>query len=337
MQTDPPLLEVRDLRTSFRTPDGVAPAVDGISFSVRRGETLGIVGESGSGKSVSSLSILRLIPDPPGRIDGGQVLFEGTDLLALPPRAMRKIRGKAISMIFQEPMTSINPVFTIGWQIAEAIQWHEKVGRKDAMERAVAMLQLVGIGSPERRVHEFPHQLSGGMRQRVMIAMALACHPKLLIADEPTTALDVTIQAQILELIVRLKQELGMAVILITHDLGVVAETAQHVCVMYAGKFVETGPVRELFANPRHPYLQGLLRALPRMNKAGMRLRLQEIPGIVPPMTKLPGGCRFCPRYARSREICRAEEPPWTEVGPNHWARCWAVHQEARAAAGIPA
>jgi oligopeptide/dipeptide ABC transporter ATP-binding protein len=327
---------VKDLKTYFYTSEGVAPAVDGVSFTVKRGETLGIVGESGSGKSVTSLSILRLVPDPPGRIVGGQILFEGTDLLTLSNREMRKIRGNKISMIFQEPMTSLNPVFTIGSQIMEAILLHQKVSKREALDRTVAMLKLVGIASPERRVKEYPYQLSGGMRQRVMIAMALSCNPQLLIADEPTTALDVTIQAQILDLIVRLKNELGMAVILITHDLGVVAETAQRVCVMYAGKFVETAPVKELFANPQHPYTQGLLRALPRVDKAGAHLRLEEIPGMVPPLTNLPGGCRFCPRYERSAEVCRQEEPSWVQVAPDHWVRCWAVgHGVGGATVGV--
>ncbi|HEX7127851.1 MAG TPA: ABC transporter ATP-binding protein [Thermodesulfobacteriota bacterium] len=331
-----PLLEVKDLKTYFYTSEGVAPAVDGVSFTVKRGETLGIVGESGSGKSVTSLSILRLVPDPPGRIVGGQILFEGTDLLTLSNREMRKIRGNKISMIFQEPMTSLNPVFTIGSQIMEAILLHQKVSKREALDRTIEMLKLVGIASPERRVKEYPYQLSGGMRQRVMIAMALSCNPQLLIADEPTTALDVTIQAQILDLIVRLKNELGMAVILITHDLGVVAETAQRVCVMYAGKFVETAPVKELFANPQHPYTKGLLGALPRVDKAGAHLRLKEIPGMVPPLTNLPGGCRFCPRYERSAEVCRPEEPSWVQVAPDHWVRCWAVgHGVGGTAVGV--
>ncbi len=320
-----PLLELKDLKTYFFTAEGVARAVDGVSYSVHRGETLGVVGESGCGKSVTALSILRLIPEPPGKIVGGQILFEGQDLLTLSNREMRRIRGNKISMIFQEPMTSLNPVFTIGSQIMEAILLHQKVSKREALNRTIEMLRLVGIASPERRVKEYPYQLSGGMRQRVMIAMALSCNPKLLIADEPTTALDVTIQAQILDLILRLKAEFGMAVILITHDLGVIAETAQRVCVMYAGKLVEEAPVKEIFANPRHPYTQGLLRALPRVDRAGEHRRLQEIPGIVPPLTRLPGGCRFCPRYERSAEVCRPEEPPVVQVGPGHWVRCWAV------------
>jgi peptide/nickel transport system ATP-binding protein len=324
-----PLLELKGLKTYFYTGEGVAPAVDGVSFVVRRGETLGVVGESGCGKSVTALSILRLIPEPPGKIVGGQILFEGADLLKLSNREMRRIRGNKISMIFQEPMTSLNPVFTIGSQIMEAILLHQKVSKREALDRTVAMLKLVGIASPERRVKEYPYQLSGGMRQRVMIAMALSCNPKLLIADEPTTALDVTIQAQILDLIVRLKEEFGMAVILITHDLGVVAETAKRVCVMYAGKIVEAAPVREIFADPRHPYTQGLLRALPRVDRAGQHQRLKEIPGMVPALTRLPGGCRFCPRYERSPEVCRVEEPPEVQVGPEHWVRCWAVAQGA--------
>ena len=323
-----PLLEVRGLQTYFDTPEGVARAVDGVSFSVNAGETIGIVGESGSGKSVTALSILRLIPSP-GRIAGGRILFEGTDLLGLSAHDLRRVRGNRISMIFQEPMTSLNPVFSVGWQITEAIREHQRVGRREAHDRAIAMLKLVGIASPERRIDDFPHEMSGGMRQRVMIAIALACNPKLLIADEPTTALDVTIQAQILDLIVRLKSEIGMSVILITHDLGVVAETAQRVCVMYAGKFVEMAPVRELFGNPRHPYMQGLLRALPKLSGSGESVRLKEIPGTVPPLTRLPGGCSFCPRYEKSREVCRVEEPPWTEVSPGHHVRCWSVLQGA--------
>jgi len=323
--SESPLLEVRDLRTNFRSGGREAPAVDGVSFSVSRGETLGIVGESGSGKSVTSLSILRLVPEPPGRITGGQVLFEGIDLLKLRPGEMRRIRGNSISMVFQEPMTSLNPVFTVGEQISEAILLHQIVGRREARERAVEMLHRVGIASPRRRVDDYPHQLSGGMRQRVMIAIALSCNPKLLIADEPTTALDVTIQAQILDLILRLKQDLGMAVILITHDLGVVAETAQRVCVMYAGKFVEVAPVAELFANPQHPYTCGLLAALPRADAAGGRARLREIPGIVPQPWEKVGGCRFCPRLADGRGRCREDEPPWTEVSPGHQVRCWAL------------
>ena len=324
-----PLLEVRDLKTYFYTAEGVAPAVDGVSFLVERGETLGIVGESGCGKSVTSLSILGLIPTPPGKIVGGQILFEGHDLLKLSNREMRKVRGNQIAMIFQEPMTSLNPVFTIGSQIMEAILLHQQVSKNEALSRTIEVLRLVGIASPERRVKEYPHQLSGGMRQRVMIAMALSCNPKLLIADEPTTALDVTIQAQILDLIIKLKEELGMAVILVTHDLGVIAETVQRVCVMYTGKIVEAAPVREIFANPRHPYTQGLLRALPRIDKAGEHLRLKEVPGVVPALTRLPGGCRFCPRYEHSAKVCRVEEPPEVQVGPNHWVRCWAVAQGA--------
>jgi oligopeptide/dipeptide ABC transporter ATP-binding protein len=330
----PPLLEVEDLKTHFYTSDGVAPAVDGVSFSIARGETLGIVGESGCGKSVTSLSILRLIPEQAGKIVGGRILFEGRDLLALSGHEMRKVRGNQISMIFQEPMTSLNPIFTIGAQIAEAISLHQQVGKRETAERTIEMLKLVGIASPEQRVREYPYQLSGGMRQRAMIAMALSCNPKLLIADEPTTALDVTIQAQILDLILRLKKELGMAVMLITHDLGVIAETAQRVCVMYAGKIVESAPVKEIFANPRHPYTIGLLHALPRADNAGGPVRLKEIPGMVPALTRLPGGCRFCPRYEHGAEQCRAEEPPQTFVGPDHWVKCWAVATQAAAVRG---
>jgi oligopeptide/dipeptide ABC transporter ATP-binding protein len=303
-----PLLRVRDLCTEFRTEDGVFAAVDGVDFELAAGEVLGIVGESGSGKSVTALSILGLIPSPPGRIARGEIVFEGVDLLGLREREMRAIRGADISMIFQEPMTSLNPVFTIGEQIIETIRHHESVSKRAASTRAVELLDLVGIPSPRARLSEYPHHLSGGMRQRVMIAIALSCRPKLLLADEPTTALDVTIQAQILELLRGLQAELGMAVILITHDLGVVAEFAQRAIVMYAGKVVEHASVEDLFDRPMHPYTEGLLASLPVLDED--RDRLQAIPGVVPSPFELPPGCRFGPRCLHARDACRAGEPP---------------------------
>jgi oligopeptide/dipeptide ABC transporter ATP-binding protein len=321
--TNSDLLTVENLQNYFFTDAGVVRAVDGVSFRIAPGETLGVVGESGCGKTVTALSILRLVPDPPGRIVGGRVAFEGTELLALDPERMRKMRGSAISMIFQEPMTSLNPVFTVGDQIAEGVRLHQRLSRRAAWEKAVEMLRLVQMPDPERRVREYPHQLSGGMRQRVMIAMALSCGPRLLIADEPTTALDVTIQAQILELLVRLKEEMGMAVMLITHDLGVIADTAQRVVVMYAGRVVEEASVRDLFANPRHPYTQGLLNSIPSLGKgAGKRERLKAIPGLVPSLLDLPPGCRFSDRCHLAVPECRAAEPELRQVGANHRARC---------------
>ena len=317
-----PLLELEDLRTWFHTDDGVVRAVDGVSFTLRAGETLAVVGESGSGKSVSALSILRLVPRPPGRYEGGTVRFRGQDLLALSEPEMRKIRGKEISMIFQEPMTSLNPVYTCGEQILEAVVLHEGVDRKAGRARAIEMLQLVGIPSPEQRVDEYPHQMSGGMRQRVMIAMALACRPQVLIADEPTTALDVTIQAQILDLLKRLQQELGMAVLLITHDLGVVAETADRVAVMYAGQVVESCDVRSAFQRTLHPYTAGLLHSLPRIGEN--RERLKVIPGNVPNPLHFPRACRFHPRCPVAIEKCRTEPPPMLAFeGGDHRSRCW--------------
>ena len=316
-----PVLEVRDLRTHFFTDDGVVKAVEGVSFEVREGETLGIVGESGCGKSVTSLSILRLIPSPPGRITGGEILFRGQDLLALSDPEMRKIRGNEISMIFQEPMTSLNPVYTCGDQIMEAVRLHQGVGKREAKARAIEMLHLVGIPSPEQRVDEYPHQLSGGMRQRVMIAMALSCHPSVLIADEPTTALDVTIQAQILELLNRLQEEMGMAILLITHDLGVVAETADRVAVMYAGQIVEYANVDRIFQAPRHPYTAGLLGSIPKLGERRERLRV--IPGSVPNPIDFPPACKFHPRCPVAIERSRCENPPLEEVAPGHWVRCW--------------
>ncbi len=320
-----PLLEVDDLRTYFYTRDGVVRAVDGVSFSVHPGETLAVVGETGCGKSVTSLSILRLIASPPGRIVAGRLVFEGRDLLELSEPAMRQVRGNEISMIFQEPMTSLNPVLTIGRQIAETLMLHRGLARGDALVRAVGMLKLVNMPEPERRVTQYPHQLSGGMRQRVMIAMALACNPRLLIADEPTTALDVTIQAQILDLMRGLKEKTGAAIMLITHDLGVVAEMAQRVVVMYAGRKVEEAPVAALFARPRHPYTQGLLNSIPRLGDAGSagRQRLAEIPGMVPSLREEIAGCIFAPRCAYATERCLREYPPLEQKAPAHWAACW--------------
>lgn len=297
-------------------------AVDGVTLSVRPGEMLGLVGESGCGKTVTALSILRLVPDPPGRIVGGTISFEGRDLVRLPEEEIRKIRGCAISMIFQEPMTSLNPVFTVGEQVAEGIRHHEKVSRREAWDQAVEVLKRVKIPDPARRAREYPHQLSGGMRQRVMIAIALALSPKLLIADEPTTALDVTIQAQILELLLGLQEEMKMAVMLITHDLGVIAETADRVVVMYAGRVVEEASVKELFDNPLHPYTQGLMESLPRLETGKARQRLRAIPGLVPNLLQLPTGCKFAPRCPKVVEQCWPTEPELREIRPGHSARC---------------
>src|SRR5215813_6514068 len=305
-------------------------AVDGVDFQVASGETLAIVGESGCGKSMTALSLMRLIPDPPGRIVSGAVKLGGRDLLKISEEEMRGVRGNDISMIFQEPMTSLNPVMTIGKQIAEALILHRDMDRKAALKRAVEMLDLVKIPEPAQRAKEYPHQLSGGMRQRAMIAMALACNPKVLIADEPTTALDVTIQAQILELILELQREFGAAVILITHDLGVVAETARRVIVMYAGRKVEEAEVGELFSRPMHPYTRGLLNSIPRLDLLRGQNeetdRLQEIPGIVPPLFALPEGCAFAPRCPRADEKCRSERPAYEEKKPGHWAACWHIN-----------
>jgi peptide/nickel transport system ATP-binding protein len=323
-----PLLVVEELRTVFDQRHGEVKAVDGVSFAVMAHETLAIVGESGCGKSITALSLMRLVPDPPGRIASGRVMLEGRDLLALDEEAMRAVRGKDVAMIFQEPMTSLNPVLTIGSQIAEVVLLHENVSRKEAWAKAVDMLRLTRIPAPEQRANEYPHQLSGGMRQRAMISMALACNPKVLIADEPTTALDVTIQAQILDLILDLQKKLGTAVILITHDLGVVAETAHRVIVMYAGKKVEEAPVEELFARPQHPYTHVLMASIPRLPlmRGATEVegeRLQEIPGTVPALTNLPPGCVFAPRCAHAIDRCRAEYPPSEEKRPGHWAACW--------------
>ena len=330
------ILEVRDLHTQFDTLDGVVRAVDGVSFELARGETLGIVGESGCGKSVTALSILRLIPTETGRIASGSIRFEGDELTALGEEAMKRLRGHRISMIFQEPMTSLNPVLTVGTQIAENVVRHLGVPWRAARARACAMLDLVRIADARRRLDEYPHQLSGGMRQRVMIAMALSCDPQVLIADEPTTALDVTIQAQILELMLELKEKTGTAIVLITHDLGVVAETTQRVVVMYAGRKVEEAPVEVLFEEPLHPYTRGLMRAIPRLDieadAAGTRPRLQEIPGLVPILTRPIIGCAFAPRCGFAMDRCRIEPPPIIDAGAGHTVACWEV-ERARASA----
>jgi peptide/nickel transport system ATP-binding protein/oligopeptide transport system ATP-binding protein len=321
------LLTIRNLHTYFFTDEGVAKAVDGVDLELKEGGTLGVVGESGCGKSVTALSVMRLIPDPPGKITQGEILFAGTNLLDLSEAEMRKIRGRSISMIFQEPMTSLNPVFQIGDQISEVLRLHEGLSRREAWDRSIEMLKLVGIPSPERRVQEYPHQLSGGMRQRAMIAMALACSPKLMIADEPTTALDVTIQAQILELMNRLQRDKGMSVILITHNLGVIAETAQKVAVMYAGRIVEYTEVKPIFGNPMHPYTQGLLKSIPRLDEGHARkARLEAIPGLVPSLLELPKGCKFSNRCKYVFEKC-GEEPQLIEAEPGHLVRCW-LHEK---------
>jgi peptide/nickel transport system ATP-binding protein len=322
-----PVLEVNALKTYFFTRSGAVKAVDGVSFALARGETLAIVGESGCGKSVTALSLMRLIPDPPGRIVGGSVSLDGVDVLALNDDEMRAMRGRDISMIFQEPMTSLNPVMTIGRQLGEVLRLHQTLSKSELQKKVVELLSLVRIPEAAQRARQYPHQLSGGMRQRVMIAIALACNPKVLIADEPTTALDVTVQAQILELIVDLQKKLGTAVILITHDLGLVAQTAQRVIVMYAGRKVEEAAVGALFASPQHQYTRGLMASLPRLGllrgEAASTGRLQEIPGMVPPLTNLPPGCAFAPRCPRADERCAAENPPYEEKTANHWAACW--------------
>ncbi len=327
------LLEVENLQTHFRTPDGINRAVDGLSFSVEAGETVAIVGESGCGKSVTSMSILRLIPEPPGKI-AGSIRFNGRDLLKLSDKEMRAVRGNEISMIFQEPMTSLNPVLTVGRQIGETLRLHQGMSAAQAEERAVEMLKLVGIPEPQRRVREYPHQLSGGMRQRVMIAIALACNPKLLIADEPTTALDVTIQAQILDLMRDLKRTVGAAIVIITHDLGVVAEVAERVIVMYAGRKVEEAAVEKLFGSPRHPYTQGLLGSMPKLGSSltGDETRLQEIPGLVPSLKKKLEGCVFASRCPHTTDLCRKVAPALEEKAPGHIAACHYAIKEAVAA-----
>ncbi|SEP29455.1 peptide/nickel transport system ATP-binding protein [Methylobacterium sp. ap11] len=328
-----PLLSIEDLQVHFRTPDGVNRAVDGVSFTIGSGETLAIVGESGCGKSVTSMSILRLLPEPPARI-AGAIRFEGCNLLELSEREIRRIRGNAISVIFQEPMTSLNPVLTVGRQIGETLRLHQGLSRKEAEERAVEMLTLVGIPEPRRRVREYPHQLSGGMRQRVMIAIALACSPKLLIADEPTTALDVTIQAQILDLMRDLKRRVGAAIMLITHDLGVVAEVADRVVVMYAGRKVEETAVRDLFRNPRHPYTRGLMGAVPKLGavERGADARLAEIPGMVPSLKDRIEGCVFAGRCPDATDLCRAYAPALEPKAPGHLAACHYAPKDVLAA-----
>jgi len=321
------LLEVRNLRTYFFTEEGVVRAVDGVSYEVQEGETVALVGESGSGKSVSALSIMRLIPQPPGRIVGGEILFEGRDLLKLPESEMRSIRGNRIAMVFQEPMTSLNPVLTIGRQLTETLELHLRLDHRSAWKRAVELLEMVGIPDAERRLHDYPHQFSGGMRQRVMIAMALSCNPRLLIADEPTTALDVTIQAQILELIKKLSTQLGTAVILITHNLGVVARYADRVNVMYAGRIVEQGTSRDIYKDPRHPYTLGLLASVPRLDEA-RKERLDPIEGMPPDLVNLPPGCYFRPRCRYAVQRCEEEYPPLQAVGGNgHRSACWVADQ----------
>jgi len=321
------VLEIENLRTHFFTTGGVVRAVDGVSYTVRNGETLGVVGESGCGKSVTALSILRLIADPPGRIVGGAIRFEGTNLLDLTEREMEAIRGNDISMIFQEPMTSLNPLLTVGRQVAEAIALHRGLSGREALDRAVEMLRRVHMPEPERRVHAYPHQLSGGMRQRVMIAMAVSCDPKVLIADEPTTALDVTIQAQILDLMRELQDRLGTAIILITHDMGVVAENADRVVVMYAGRKVEEASAKELFECPGHPYTKGLLGSLPNLEVAAhtnaRRARLNEIKGMVPSLASLPKGCTFASRCGFATAECHAAYPPLVQHRDGHWIACW--------------
>jgi peptide/nickel transport system ATP-binding protein len=326
-----PLLEVRDLTVAFDTPRGQIRPVQNVSLSVYPGQTLAVVGESGCGKSVTALSILRLIPSPPGRVLGGQVLFNGKDLLQLSEKQMQSVRGKDIAMIFQEPMTSLNPVFTVGEQIVEAVQLHQNVGTRQAYEIAEQAMQDVGIADPHKRIHEYPHRLSGGMRQRVMIAMALSCRPRLLIADEPTTALDVTIQAQILELLRKLQEEKQMAVMLITHDLGVVAENADAVAVMYASKVVEYAAVNDLFDSPKHPYTEGLFRAMPRLGRPGGRL--QTIAGAVPNPRRFPPGCKFHPRCPRMNgdPLCMQKEPELREIATRHWGSCHHIENFAAA------
>ncbi|MDX6563494.1 MAG: peptide/nickel transport system ATP-binding protein [Gaiellales bacterium] len=317
-----PLLEVRDLRVSFRTEDGLVRAVDGVSFSVAPGEVLGIVGESGSGKSVTVMSIMRLIRDP-NAVFAGEVIYKGRDLLKLEPNQMRDVRGSEIAMIFQDPMTSLNPVYRVGWQIAEQVRAHEKVSKADAHRRAIELLDSVGIPEPQRRVDDYPHQFSGGMRQRAMIAMALSCNPDLLIADEPTTALDVTIQAQILALIRKLRTDFGSAIVLITHDMGVVADVADRVCVMYAGRIVEDAPKGELFANAQHPYTWGLMGSIPRIDRPRPR-RLTTIPGLPPSLLSLPPGCSFAPRCPHAFGPCWDEPPALEErAAPGHSDRCY--------------
>ncbi len=316
------VLDIQDLRVHFAVPEGTLRAVDGVSYTVEHGRTLGVVGESGSGKTVSALSILRLVETPPAKIPSGRILFEGRDILKMPPRELSELRGRSIAMIFQEPMTSLNPVRRVGVQVAEPLVRHLKVSPREARDRAVRLFELVGIPAAAATVERYPHELSGGMRQRVMIAMALACEPKVLIADEPTTALDVTIQAQILELIVELQRQFGMAILLITHDLAVIAETAHRVAVMYAGRIVELGDVRPIFESPRHPYTQGLLHSIPQIVR-DRPARLNEIAGVVPNLARLGPGCAFAGRCPRVIDRCLAEAPPLADAGGGHLAACW--------------
>ncbi len=321
------LLDLKNLRTYFRVKEGLVRAVDGVSFQLRKGEILGLVGESGSGKTVSSLSILKLLDVPPAEYWGGEIIFDGRDLLKAREKEMRRIRGQAISMIFQEPMTSLNPVISIGSQVGEVLLTHQKMGRNEARERTFELLNMVGIPSPRQRVADYPHQLSGGMRQRVMIALALACNPKILIADEPTTALDVTIQAQILDLMMALQSDLGTSILLITHDMGVIAETATRVAVMYAGRIVEKADVHTIFKTPLHPYTQNLLRCIPRIDEKDRPRRLAEIPGRVPNLRLLPSGCAFRDRCQVSEGRCREERPELRPVEANHLVSCWVVQK----------
>ncbi len=320
------LLRVEHLKTCFHTPRGVIRAVDDVSFTLAKGEILGLVGESGCGKSVTSQSIMRLIPEPPGKIEGGKILFDNQDIATLPLKAMNAIRGSRISMIFQEPMTSLNPVKTVGWQIAEMFRRHLNLGKRQSLDRAVDMLTKVQIPEPGGRINAFPHQLSGGMRQRAMIAMALSCDPEILIADEPTTALDVTVQAQILDLMKTLRKDFDTAILMITHDLGVIADMADRVMVMYAGKAVESAPTLDIFDRPGHPYTKGLLESVPVLGRRrgnSPQKRLKEIPGMVPSLLDLPQGCAFQPRCDRAMDICKTQIPELTERNKGHWVRCW--------------
>jgi oligopeptide transport system ATP-binding protein len=320
--TDDVILQVNDLKTYFKLDEGLLKAVDGVSFELRKGETLGIVGESGSGKSVTNLAIMKLIPTPPGRIAGGEVLFNGKDVLKMSDNEIRELRGNKISMIFQDPMTSLNPFLRISTQMVETIVLHQGLDKKAAKAKAIEMLTLAGIPAPEKRIDQYPHQFSGGMRQRVMIAMALSCNPEILIADEPTTALDVTIQAQILDLIRELSERLGTAVILITHSLGVVAGMCDNICVMYAGRVVEKGNAEEIFADPKHPYTQGLIKSVPRLDKENKQ-RLYSIPGQPPNVINLPDCCPFFPRCDRAMDICKSKYPPATNIGNGRSVACW--------------
>ncbi len=328
-----PILDVANLRVEFKTRAGIARVIDNVSFGLERGKTLGIVGESGCGKSMTALSIMGLVPTPPGRMAGGSIRLRGEDLLQVSERRMREMRGNEISMIFQEPMTSLNPVYSVGNQIAETVRLHEGLGARAALDRAIEMLRAVDIPAAERRVHEYPHQLSGGMRQRVMIAMALACRPDVLIADEPTTALDVTVQAQIFDLLQELQERSGTTIILITHDMGAIAEMADRVVVMYAGRIIEAGPVDEILYDPRHPYTQGLINCVPHLEAepAPERPPLTEIPGVVPALTDLGRGCPFAPRCAHAMDRCDTEMPPTVSTGVDHSGACWLLDQEAAA------